>query len=69
MLITLPPAGTPERSRRLAVLEQRRHALEALYERRVKLNQLIRSLEDYQRVRRKIQRAECIELTAGRKCS
>lgn len=44
----------------------RRRALERLYERRSAVEQLIESLERYQR-EQAAQRANCVEITVGRK--
>lgn len=44
----------------------RRRALERLYERKAAVDDLIRSLEGYQRAKRKPQ---CIPFSAERKCS
>ena len=48
--IVMPPPETDERSRLLAVYEMRLRALERLYERRSAVQELIRTLEDYQRI-------------------
>jgi len=45
----------------------RRRALERLYERRATVDELIDSLERYQQHRQ--QAAQCIDISAGRKCS
>lgn len=68
MPILLPTADASERSRLLAVDLIRRRALERLYERRVAVETLIQSLEDYQRVR-EARVARPIALSAARKCS
>ncbi len=47
--------------------QSRREALERLYQRREAVDDLIRSLERYQRYAP--QKAECIRLSAGARCS
>jgi len=67
MPLTLPSPGSSERSRALPVDLLRRQALDRLYRRRHTVENLIRSLEDYQR--NKIgQSAICLDIRAGRKC-
>lgn len=51
MPILLPPTDSTERSRLLVVDEIRRHALARLYERRQTVENLIQSLEVYQRMK------------------
>ena len=59
--ITLPPPSSPERSRLLSVDHIRRRALERLYRRRFAVEELIRSLEDYQMAQEDIP-GECVSL-------
>ena len=66
--LTLPSPASPERSRLLPVDVLRRQALARLYERRETVDNLIRSLEDYQRTQSGVPPA-CIEISARRKCS
>jgi hypothetical protein len=54
------------RNRRQDSDEMRRRALERLYMRKAAVDQLILSLQNYQKVQRK---APCIPFTAARKCS
>lgn len=68
MPIALPCPSSAERNRLLSVDMIRRRALERLYERRDTVEDLIRSLEDYQRCQ-ETRRAPCIEFNAARKCS
>jgi hypothetical protein len=68
MTLTLPIPTSAERSRILAVDAMRRRALERLYERRATLENLIDSLEDYQRLQNTRQTSK-IEFIAERKCS
>ena len=69
MPLTLPSPASAERSRLLPVNELRREALARLYERRDAVDNLIRSLEDYQRSRVET-RPSCIDISvARRKCS
>lgn len=68
MPISLPAANTEERIRLLSMDVIRRRALERLYERRDAVDNLIHSLEDYERCRESRQ-AICIEINARRKCS
>jgi len=65
--ITLPLPTSAERSRLLSVDAIRRRALDRLYERRSAVQDLIRSLEDYQRSKDG-RLAECVVFSARRKC-
>jgi len=67
--LTLPSPASAERSRLLPVDVLRRQALARLYERRETVENLIRSLEDYQRNQQDRPKAMCIDITARRKCS
>ena len=67
-LTALPTSSSPERSRLLALNLIRERTLERLYERRAAVDDLIRSLEEYQRANEP-RKAECAELSAERtKC-
>jgi hypothetical protein len=66
--LTLPTPASAERSRLLPVDVLRRQALARLYERRETVDNLIRSLENYQR-NQAGRRPECVQITAHRKCS
>lgn len=66
--LTLPSPASAERSRLMPVELLRRQALERLYERRETVDNLIRSLEDYQRSKTTAVPA-CVEITARQKCS
>ena len=68
MAIALPAPSSAERIRLLCVDANRRRALERLYERRDAVEDLIRSLKGYEQCH-KACAAECIELSAARKCS
>ena len=69
MPLTLPSPASAERSRLSPVHDLRRDALARLYERRDAVDNLIRSLEDYQRSRVE-SRPACIDISvARRKCS
>jgi hypothetical protein len=68
MPIALPAPSSAERIRLLSVDVIRRRALERLYERKDAVEDLIRSLEGYEQCH-KACAAECIELSAARKCS
>jgi len=61
--ITLPHPSSPERSRLLSVDLIRRRALERLYRRRVAVEELIRSLEDYQMAQENVP-GQCVSLEA-----
>jgi len=64
----LPSPASSQRSRSLPVALLRREALERLYRRRETVDNLIRSLEDYQDGRVSA-RAACLDINAARKCS
>jgi hypothetical protein len=66
--IALPPPHSAERNRLLSVDALRRRALERLYERRAAVEDLIQSLEDYQRSNLG-HKARCLEFSAARRCS
>ena len=68
MPLTLPSHVSAERSRLMPVDVLRRQALARLYERRETVDNLIRSLEDYQRAKVTTQ-AVCLDISARRKCS
>jgi len=57
--IVLPPPSSPERSRLLSVDLIRRRALERMYRRRVAVEELIRSLEEYELAKQNLP-GECI---------
>jgi len=65
---TLPSPASAERSRLMPVDVLRRQALERLYERREVVENLIRSLEDYERART-ARRPACVDISSRRKCS
>lgn len=67
--LMLPSPASEQRSRSLAVHLLRRQALERLYRRREAVDDLIRSLEAYQR-ESPAQRPRCLDISAAaRKCS
>jgi hypothetical protein len=66
--LMLPHVASEQRSRLMPVDALRRQALERLYQRRDTVDNLIRSLEDYQRTQSSA-RPECIDINARRKCS
>ena len=68
MPLMLPSPGSSERSRALPVNLLRRQALARLYRRRDTVENLIRSLEDYQRLKAG-HGGICLDISAGRKCS
>lgn len=68
MPIVLPRPSSAERSRLLSVNQLRLRALERLYQRREAVDDLIRSLEDYQKIQ-EFKTADCVEFSAARKCS
>jgi hypothetical protein len=68
MPIPLPAADASERSRLLAVDVIRRRALQRLYERRSAVDNLIQSLEDYQRSNQSTT-ATPLSFSDARKCS
>jgi len=65
--LTLPSPASAERSRLLPVDVLRRQALARLYQRRETVDNLIRSLEDYQRSQDDTSPA-CIDISARRRC-
>lgn len=67
MPLTLPSPASAERSRLMPVDTLRQQALARLYERRDTVDNLIRSLEDYQRSKTE-ERPVCVSITARRKC-
>jgi hypothetical protein len=67
--ISLPSPTSAERISLLSADSIRRRALERLYERRDAVDSLIQSLEDYQRARVGRRKADCIAISARRKCS
>jgi hypothetical protein len=67
-IVLLPPPDSAERSRLLAVDELRKQALERLYARRSAVDELIQSLENYQRSKG-TPPGEYIELNNGLRCS
>jgi ERCC4-type nuclease len=68
MPITLPATSSSERSRLIPGDYIRRRALDRLYERKAAVEDLIRSLEDYQ-LANQPRRGECVPFIAPRKCS
>lgn len=68
MPLPLPSPASAERSRLMPVEVLRRQALERLYERRDTVENLIRSLEDYQRTQVET-RPTCVEISSRRMCS
>lgn len=66
--LTLPSPASLEKSRLLPVDVLRRQALARLYQRRETVDNLIRSLENYQRSQSGT-RPACIEITARQRCS
>lgn len=67
--ITLPSLLSVERKNMLTAHTTRAEKLARLYDRRERVDRLIRSLEDYMRCKEAIS-ADCIDLfSAGRKCS
>jgi len=68
-LTSATSAGTPKSAARLPISDAvRRRALERLYERKALVDELIDSLESYQRMR-ETQRATCVPFSALSKCS
>jgi len=67
MPLSMPSPSSADRSRQISSDFIHARALERLYQRRTVVENLIRSLEEYQR-RHTPRRAECIEFSA-RKCS
>jgi hypothetical protein len=68
MPISLPAPTTPERVRLLSMDSIRQRALERLYERRAAVDNLIQSLEDYERAKES-RGANCIDITSRRRWS
>ena len=68
MPLVLPSPASAERNRAGSVNSLRRQALERLYRRRETLENLIRSLEDYQDAKT-ARRAVCLDINAVRKLS
>ena len=64
--LTLPSPASAERNRLMPVDDLRERALARLYERRETVDNLIRSLEDYQRAKSET-KAVCIPITVRRK--
>ena len=64
----LTPAAWGQRTRVISVEILRRQALARLYKRLRTVDELIRSLENYERVRVS-QRVDCSPITRSRKCS
>jgi transposase len=64
----LTPAAGGQRTRVISVETLRRQALARLYKRLRTVDELIRSLENYERVRVS-QRVDCSPITRSRKCS
>jgi len=67
MPLMLPSPASSHRGRALPVDSVRRQALERLYRRRDTVENLIRSLEDYQQQKVR-DRAPCLDITSARKC-
>jgi len=67
-LLNLPAPDSAERSRLLCVSYLRQRALERLYARREAVDDLIRSLENYNQAQEDPV-SECLEFSSGRKCS
>lgn len=67
MPLMLPSPASAERSRLMPVEVLRRQALDRLYERRETVDNLIRSLENYQRKQTQ-PRPACVEISSRRKC-
>jgi hypothetical protein len=67
--IALPTSTSSERSRLLTVDTMRRRALARLYERRTAVDDLIQSLEDYQRTHDARVATTPEDFIAARKCS
>jgi hypothetical protein len=62
------PSPASEQTREFAVASLRRQALQRLYRRRDAVDDLIRSLENYQRAST-ARHATCQDISARRKCS
>lgn len=67
-LLNLPAPDSATRSRLLCVSYLRQRALERLYARRDAVDDLIRSLENYNRAQEN-PTSECLEFSSARKCS
>ena len=67
-LLNLPASDSAERSRLLCVSYLRERALQRLYARRDAVDDLIRSLENYNQARENPM-SECLEFNSERKCS
>lgn len=68
MMLALPATASIERNRLVPAEFIRRRALDRLYARKAAVEDLIRSLEDYERANRP-RAAECIPFNASQKCS
>ena len=68
MPIALVSSSSADRVRASSADAIRRRALERLYERRDAVEYLIRSLEGYEKCHKPCT-AECIDISAARKCS
>jgi hypothetical protein len=68
MPLALPSPTSAERSRAVSVDALRRQALDRLYRRREAVENLIRSLEDYQDASAR-RRAVCLDISAVRRSS
>ena len=68
MPLTLPSPASADRSRLMPVDVLRRQALARLYERRETVENLIRSLEDYQRSQDETKTVRINEISVRRKC-
>jgi hypothetical protein len=68
IMTVLPEAASAERSRLIPGDFIRRRALERLYERKAAVEDLIRSLEIYERSKGK-SAGECVPFIARQKCS
>jgi hypothetical protein len=66
--LMLPSPASIERTRGFAVDSLRRQALQRLYRRRDAVDDLIRSLENYQRAST-ARHATSLDISVGRKCS
>ncbi|MGA2146194.1 MAG: hypothetical protein ABSH49_14665 [Bryobacteraceae bacterium] len=64
--IVIPSAFSADRRRLLSATVMRRRALDRLYQRRAAVEDLIRSLEDYQRIQ-KVRVSHCVPLSASEK--
>ncbi len=68
MPLMLPSPDSSERTKTVPVNSLRRQALARLYRRRETVENLIRSLENYEQAQTG-HRMNCVSITAGRKCS